>query len=97
MIGHPVTGTAWKVVVTYRGNIETVNGNPVKESEAPMLQFHRCILTATDDGSEVFEVARRQFFSDEATATRFGFAMLHAEKLYRVDGMALSSEVKALS
>lgn len=76
MIGHFVTGTVWRVTVSWQHTND--EGSTVVE---------RSIITASDDGSDVYEVARRSCFTDPAHATNF--TLLKVRKVAQVEGFAL--------
>lgn len=96
MIGHHVTCTAWHVVVSWKEpqppkksfDVEAPRETPVP----PALQQRELyVLTATDDGSDVYEIARKQVFSDVGHARAHEFTMVHVRRLFQAQGHALGA------
>ena len=83
MVGHFVTCTVWRVVVCHK----QTGG---QEGEEQPLQQKQCYcITGGDDGSELYDVARRRFFSDPEQAQKHEFGLLAAERLFRAEGLAM--------
>jgi len=82
MVGHYVTCTVWKVIVSHK----QLGGDG---GEQPLHQRQCFLTTAADDGAELFEVARTRFFPDAEQASKHEFSLLVAERLFRAEGLAL--------
>lgn len=97
MIGHHVTCTAWHVVVSWKqpepgppSDAIPFDGpppTPAPRLVAQLREFY--VLTATDDGSDVYEIARKQAFTDPGHARQHEFTVLHVRRLFQAQGHAL--------
>jgi hypothetical protein len=88
MIGHHVTCTVWQVVVSWNAQRKTFAVPDAKVSlESKQRELY--VLTATDDGSDVYEVARKQIFSCPDHARQHEFQLVHLRRLFQAEGHAL--------
>lgn len=89
MLGHPVSATLWQVSVHIRTDDLS---DPKSKSYAVR---HINVITATNDGSDVFEIARKEFYASEEEAAKFEFRVIQVQHVGQVNGTAVGTTLGA--